>query len=181
MPSKEFDRTLSGMVSTGLSKVKEISSVRIRVQCKDCNGYKGMFDSSSCPHPGAHDGADFDHDIRINLKPALPSEKELPPPVERLDGEPTKRLIPKMKQRDPKLKAPEEHELEAKQEPVTPNKRTDGGKSRRDYVGLRGNDDPFIQAQESNYYSYEPRHDEPTDIEKHKGRGLPTYSLGDKG
>lgn len=155
---------------------------QIRLKCPDCGLDKLQGDPSPCgSHPVLSDPSEDTLLVRIGFVKPKPREKELPPPVERLDGQPTKRLIPKMKQPEERWKKPEGREQETRATPPESRKRTDGGKSRRDYVGLRGNDDPFIQAQESNYYSYEPRHDEPTDIEKHKGRGIPTYSLGDKG
>ena len=70
MPSKEFDRTLTGMVSTGLEKVKKIATVGIYITCSECGNRKPVINGGPCPH--THMEGDEDTKVMINIVPPDP-------------------------------------------------------------------------------------------------------------
>lgn len=120
-------------------------------RCPACNEWVMKDDEhSACgEHQPIPEGA---NPIYMTFVPALPAEKELPPPVERLDGKPAFKRV-NMKQRDERYKIPESDDPLAH----VPPKRDDGGYVRK--VGLQGDRDPFTRAQERRAaaFDYEPQ------------------------
>jgi hypothetical protein len=130
----------------------------VQIRCVDCGEWKQEGDSSPCgSHLPLPDPDDDTFLVRIGFVKPKPVEKELPKPVK--DGQPTFRQVNMMqKQRDERYKRPEDEDpLFQPSKPL--RRRTDGGKSRADYVGLRGSNDPFTQAQERKAaaFDYEPQ------------------------
>ena len=164
--NREVDKGLKGLGNQLMGTVKQATSMRVRVSCKSCGGYKGLFDSSSCPHPGADDGQTFEHDVTITT--VASEERE---PVERIERQPEKKISSRFK--DPiaeeKMNEPE----------VGAKVRTDGGKSRRDYTTLKGDKDPFVRAQQQHIVDYEPGIGGRDDLDKleEETPNVPRYGL----
>ena len=114
-------------------------------RCRDCNQWL-MQDDEGSPC-GAHQPIPEDASpIYLNFTPS-PEPRE---PVSRIERE----VEPKRVRANPRYS--EKYALPEEDDPLVyvPPKRDDGGYVRK--VGLKGNNDPFIQAQRNVGFDYEP-------------------------
>ena len=137
---REGHRSLvSTIQKAAIGTVANIFGVSATRTCSKCGELIPYTDSSECgSHPTVTPGKDLN--IHISMTPAPPKQEEKP--IE-LVATPPKKINAAFK---------DTHQDQPK--PVA-RVRTDGGRSRASYVGLRGDSDPFIKAQANRSYHYE--------------------------